>query len=332
MKDLETPKKNQSVIHYCVGTKTVACQKETDEKVSAEEVTKEDGPFYCDECDLDVIVKKCSEKKDHFAHLARLSPIATNKDYALHNSCRDEICAALQLAFPEGEWVTEYTMKTANNNREIRPDIYGLINGKKIAIEVQASAYTIAKIANKTKDYNDLGIAVFWVVPLKEDIGDRPFRPRLFEKYLHSLYFGRTYYYTQGSGSKIQAIHYSFTKRWKEGKTWFDEEGQEQSSSSYYATYKGIKVANLGDILDIITDFSVRKRKGFAPKNIKKEIPDCVIFGDNLSKWWEEDEYKNKKKQMEIQKDDEIYSTNKGILYEDAEEDYYGEYEEEENE
>ena len=42
--------------------------KESDETVMAWEVTREDGPFFCPECDEEVILKKGSIVLPHFAH------------------------------------------------------------------------------------------------------------------------------------------------------------------------------------------------------------------------------------------------------------------------
>ena len=61
-----------------------ALRKEDNQKVEATSVTKSDGPFYCAKCGSEAIVRKCSEKEDHFAHKAAKTPIATKKDKRLH--------------------------------------------------------------------------------------------------------------------------------------------------------------------------------------------------------------------------------------------------------
>src|SRR5690625_7561282 len=40
----------------------------TGELVYAAGCTKADGPFYCGTCYSDAVVRKCTEKRDHFAH------------------------------------------------------------------------------------------------------------------------------------------------------------------------------------------------------------------------------------------------------------------------
>ena len=59
--------------------------------VYADYATKSDGPFYCPVCLSDAIVRKCTEKVDHFAHSARQSPIIGKKDRFLHEQCQNEI-------------------------------------------------------------------------------------------------------------------------------------------------------------------------------------------------------------------------------------------------
>ena len=71
--------------------------------IHASNATKADGPFYCPDTFDDLIIRKCTEKIDHFAYKSRLSPTA-NKESKLHDDCKNEICNALKFAFPEGKW------------------------------------------------------------------------------------------------------------------------------------------------------------------------------------------------------------------------------------
>jgi len=236
----------------CSGlSKGFALTKSENKKVFAQEVTKENGPFYCPVCLSDVIVRKCADKIDHFAHNARLSPAFTSKNQILHDKCKEEICNYLKTIFPEGNWETERPIpinKYRGWDNEIIPDISGRFGGKKgvpIAIEIQKSSYTINKIFKKTVEYSKRGIYVLWVVPLEEDLGNEPFRPRLYEKYLHSIYFGRTYYWTPKSSPNIIPIHYSPENRYIEQSTWYDTDyGEERNAGGIYLTYKTIKIPN----------------------------------------------------------------------------------------
>ncbi len=289
-------------------------KKSNNKEISVKDVTKIDGHFYCSSCLSGVIVRKCTEKIDHFAHNARLSPTITSKDHKLHNKCRDEICEYLKVKYPQGNWKTERAIpknEKAGRKKDIIPDISGRFGYKKtgvpVAIEIQKSSYTLDKIFNKTVEYSKLNIYVIWIVPLNKELGNEPFRPRLYEKYLHSMYYGRTYYWTPNISPKLIPIHYSPTKRWIEKTMFYDIDlGEEVSFGGYYLTYRTLKIPNYGKECFIDTDLKTSKRKGFTPKNKKKIIPTSLILMDKQQKWWSSDEYRNIEKQKAIEKKNEF--------------------------
>jgi len=324
LKKLDGSIHEDGITARCQGLATRTAYKKLDNSlVRADSITKDDGPFYCPVCLSDAIVRKCTEKVNHFAHKSRQSPLISAKDQELHNTCRDEIFNALKAEFPEGNWGKERRIEAnwkQKGNKERIPDISGKIGKKGIAIEVQASAYTLNRIYEKTCDYHKMGIYVLWILPLRGDLGIEPFRPRLFEKYLHSLYFGRVYYCTLGSGTILQPVHYSPAKRYIEESEWYEGTGEQRTEGGYYLTYKTVKSPNYGQIIDIVKDFSAIENSGFTPKNAKKEIPKCSLFLDNLKKWWDEDEFNNVKDQIEVsKKKNEIFH---GYNYFDDYDDY----------
>lgn len=282
----------------------IALRKFDNRKVHASSVTKAEGPFFCPSCLSDAVVRKCSEKIDHFAHNARKSPIIKRKDQMLHNKCRDIICSLLNDNFPDGKWETERPIK-GNEEKKLKsiiPDISGRIGNVPVAIEVQASAYTINKIANKTIEYYKRGVAVLWVIPLFQEFGVEPFRPRLFEKYLHSMYFGRVYYWTEANEKLLLPIHYSPTTRWIEESSWYDVDAQEErAEGGFLLPYKTIKVPKFGDYVDITKSFQADNRQFFSPKNTKKAIPECIIFKDTQPNWWKKEEMLEIQKQAQTQ-------------------------------
>ncbi len=290
-----------SILARCTGLVAgIARRKADNKRVEAEFITKADGPFFCQSCLSEAIVRKCVEKVDHFAHHARLSPVVGRKDHQLHNNCRDEICSILQSTFPDGKWDTERSIpaKPDKNLKEIIPDISGRINNQPIAIEVQTSSYTINKLVEKTIEYHRRKVAVLWLVPLKSELGSEPFRPRLFEKYLHSLYFGRIYYWIPDSNKFLLPVHFSPTKRWIEEATWFDtDDHEEKTVGGYYLTYRTVKMPNYAQKVDLTNDFNIVERPAFEPKNVKKGIPVCTIFKDKLKEWWDKGEFKDIQKQ-----------------------------------
>lgn len=267
----------------------VANNLNTHQSCYANEVTKKDGPFYCPECFSDAVIRKCTVKRDHFAHKTRLSPIIGKWESELHKKCKDEICQELSTLFPEGNWCTERPIP-ANEKHKIPlliPDISGRINGVPIAIEIQTSALTIPKLVKKTVAYSKRKISVLWLVPLREELGELPFRPRLYERYLHSMYFGRTYYWFPGNGIKLNPVHYSPAKRFIEYSEWFDENGDHQEAGNYEKFYKIIKHPKYGPTVNIAEHFSHNLRKEFIPKNERLLVPECTLWMDGLDPWWD---------------------------------------------
>lgn len=254
----------------------------------ADQCTKNDGPFYCPSCFSDAVLRKCTEKIDHFAHKARLTPVIGPEESNLHSQCKDEILSFLQERFPNGKWEKERVISENKPKRipELRPDISGRIQDVRIAVEVQASALTVPKIIKRAKDYTARGIALLWVVPLREPLGDRPFRPRLYERYLHSIYYGRTYYWWRGQGLILRPVHYGPAMRHVEYREWI-ENGVQVNGGGYDARYRIVKKPIYGRDVNIADNFVRESRAEFVPDNERKAVPACLIWRDNLGPWWE---------------------------------------------
>lgn len=307
--ELKDDKEFDSRISRCVGLiGRKALKKKDNTAIYADYAKKSDGPFYCPVCLSEAVVRKCTDKVDHFAHKARQSPLMRKKDENLHNKCRDEILQLLKSTYPEGKWEAERKIP-ANKDKDLReviPDISGRIGEIPVAIEIQLSPYTVRRIADKAIEYQKRNpkVAVLYIVPLYDELGDEAFRPRLFEKYLHSMYYGRVYYWTPNSEAKLFPVHYSPARRWIEETTWFDKELQEERcEGGFWLTYRTIKKPEYGQVVDITKDFKRELRKAFEPKNVKKSIPECTIFKDKLKEWWDKEEYQNIDKQFAVFKD-----------------------------
>lgn len=260
----------------------------TEQMVYAYDVCREDGPFYCAVCYSDAIVKKCTEKKDHFAHIAPLSPALSEGESERHLECKREICAALQVRHPEGKWEVERTIPANSEKkiREVRPDISGRIQQGRVAIEVQASALSITGILKRTLTYSKRGIPILWVVPLRGPLTDEVFRPRLYERYFHSIYFGRTYYWWPGLGASVVPVHYGSATRHIPYSEWYEEGGEHCEAGGYDKDYKAIKSPMFGPPLDISSNFAASTRGAFTPDNERKAVPACRLWFDHMDPWW----------------------------------------------
>lgn len=271
--------------------KGVARSVKNHKEFHASMATKHDGPFYCRDCFSDAVIRKCTQKQDHFAHKARLSPVAKSGEGQLHSNYKHAFCKLLAELFPEGNWATERTIPRSErlNVPELRPDVSGRINGIPIAIEVQASSLTVNKIIARTESYAKRNISLLWVIPLTEELGDKPFRPRQYERYLHSIYYGRVYYWWDGPGLTLIPVHFGVAKRYIELAEWY-ENGELVQVGGYKKSYKIIKTPLYGPKLHIVDDFLSQVRPEFTPDNERKAVPPCSIWMDKHSSWWVKDE------------------------------------------
>ena len=257
--------------------------------VHASTATKELGPFYCPNTFEELIVRKCREKRDHFAYKTRYSPVGS-RESDLHEKCKEELLTVLQKSYPEGKWEKERNSFKADKSKDyhaVRPDLSGRINGKGIIIEIQASTLSIEKILHRTEQYSKRGAYILWIVPLEEDLGTEKFRPRLFERYLHRLYYGRVYYWYRGDGSKLTPVHYDITERYIEETNWFEIDGTERMEGGYYKPYQRIKNPNYGQKVDLLNDFKIEQREAFELKDDELLVPKCNIFLDTQKVWWD---------------------------------------------
>lgn len=264
--------------------------------VHAEEASHEDGPFICRGCLADAVLRICTEKRDHFAHHSRTSPAITAEETELHRGCLEEIFCALKAQFPDGNWDKNRTLK-ANKEKgfdEVVPDISGRLGGKTsqpLVIEAQVSTLSIPQIIKRSEVYRKRGIPILWIVPLKDDLGDQPFRPRLYERYLHAMYFGRVYYWRPGFGTQLLPVHYGVAERHIPFSEWYDKDAQEErEAGGYDKPYKVIKRPVPADKIDITTNFYPLPRSEFKPWNERKIVPSLLIWKDKIPDWWDKSE------------------------------------------
>ncbi|MGH7982868.1 MAG: competence protein CoiA family protein [Candidatus Udaeobacter sp.] len=252
---------------------------------------RSNGPFICESCYSDAVLRKCAEKRDHFAHHTPLSPIILKRETQLHADCLAEICSALKARFPSGKWDVNRTIP-ANKSKgigQVVPDISGRVRDQRVAIEAQVSHLTIPRIIRRSRVYHQRDIPILWIVPLTEPIGDRLFRPRLVERYFHSIYFGRAYYWLPGSGTTLQPIHFGPARRFIDHSEWHDPEtGEDREAGGYFRRYRVIKRPFYGKSVDVAEHFYRRRRAAFTPPNERKEVPESVIWLDKQPIWWDE--------------------------------------------
>jgi competence protein CoiA len=246
---------------------------------------KSEGPFRCPGCTGEVILKKGKVKEHHYAHKPPYDCQYGAGETQVHYRCKREIFEAL-LARPE---CSDCDIEKQLNG--VRPDVYAVISSARVAIVIQKTTVDLNDIERRSARYRMLGIYVLWIA-----VQDSPkmiwhegeeewaCRPKEWEKYLHSMYFGRVYYWT--GGLSVRPFHFDKFQIWVAESEWYDEDGEFRQEGGYYRDARALKrpMQYPVDTIDIVRDFSPQRRKVFNAANWS--IPECNIWMDSLKPWW----------------------------------------------
>lgn len=154
-------------------------------KVLAFKTLKEEGPFFCSECNEEVVLKKGEVKLHHFAHKSSSTCLHSGESF-LHESIKYELYEKLNTSSFYSEVEIEKTIGSS------RADVFAIKNGQSIAFEIQASSLTREKLKERTKKYSDKSIHTLWIIPY-EKISSKDWI-----KYVSFMYFGFLYVWKDG--------------------------------------------------------------------------------------------------------------------------------------
>jgi competence protein CoiA len=254
---------------------------ETGELVAPAAAARGGGRLVCSVCFSDAVVRSCVDRRDHFAHAARPASTVSAGESPLHRACKSQLCAALAIRHPAGGWAVERPIpaRAEQGLREVIPDLSGRIGMHRVAVEVQASALGLASILERTQAYAARGIHVLWVIPVSAPPDPVLVRPKLHERYLHSLYFGRVYYWWPGLGASVVPVHFGPARR----EAAMSAPGEPRSSG---AAYRTLRVPMAAPALDLSLDFEPLQRRAFTPRNERKAVPACSLWFDGRDAWW----------------------------------------------
>ena len=175
--------------------------RETDgRKVVAWEAERSEGPFRCFCCRQMVTLRKGEIKAPHFAHVPPVTCEYGTGESEAHRLCKIALYESL-LRDPE---VRKCEME--RDLGTVRPDVSAYIGGVAVALEVQISNLSLAKIQYRTIEYARKGIYVLWLPLYTSALEQELYRPRPWELWLHSTYFGRVYYWLEGL--KVVPVHF----------------------------------------------------------------------------------------------------------------------------
>jgi len=256
----------------------------TQERNTARNTEKVQGPFFCPECQAEVVLKKGPKRAHHFSHKPPVNCIYGSGESELHYKAKYEIYGAL-TGHPNCS-----NCELESRLDGVRPDICLYINGKYVAIEVQKSTITIDDIVRRTIRYTELGMYLLWVVPHSEPKthyrkNERVYAYRIkeWEKYLHAMYYGRIYLWQEQAF--VVPYHFDEFKIWKEESQWYDEYGDEQYGGGYFRRAKSLRLPkSYSKRQHIAEDFVAKRRDSFVISG--RDIPSCNLWKDNLRNWW----------------------------------------------
>jgi competence protein CoiA len=245
---------------------------------------KDLGPFYCPECQCKVQLRKGKIKIHHFAHIPPVNCLYGVGESEEHYRIKKELYEFFSTQSNCTKCELERRLKG------VRPDISLYINNKPVAIEIQKSTLSIDNIIKRTEIYTKLGIFILWILPggspkciEHKKTGDKVYRIKEWELFLHSLYYGRLYYWI--TENKIKVVHFSDYMLYKEYSEWYEDGGDLVSAGGYQFKAKRLKVIVPFDKeLEIDRDFINSSRDSF--KTGKWTIPECKIYIDKTKKWW----------------------------------------------
>src|SRR3954471_6508717 len=222
------------------------------ETVSAYFERKDNGPFACLICNEDVLLRSGQDRVDHFAHANPFACEYAQGESDLHRRCKREIYEALCKEPGVEKLSLELPLGT------VRPDVSAEINGTPVAIEVQISSLSIETIMRRTIDYHQKGIYVLWLLPWTPELDKERYAPAQWEKWIHTCYFGRVYYWVQG----LEVAEYTFEPSFRVvlKTTWYAEDGRKMSAGGYATRSVRFRSPRRGATLNIARDFGPRNR------------------------------------------------------------------------
>jgi len=250
-----------------------ARRKSNGETVLAYSESKKNGPFACEICNEEVILKSGGKKINHFAHV---NPFACEYSIAEsdeHLRCKLEIYEALLRERGVQSVCMERPLGT------VRPDVSAYINGVPVAIEIQISALSQETIRQRTIEYFRKGIAVLWLLPWREELNNPRYFPESWEKWIHACYFGRVYYWLRN----LEIVSYRFEPCLKNTspKAWYGKNGEKVSSRGFTRRLKQSRTPVRERKLHLVRDFAPKHRYWWEGNGIV--VPDAKLFMERFA-------------------------------------------------
>ncbi len=155
---------------------------DTKQQIIASHATKDMGTFLCPECREVVNFHSGRLVVPHFTHKSYLTCTNSPGETDLHRRAKKEIFESLLRSPRVSGAVLERPFGT------VRADIFAVIRGQPVAVEVQVSTLSQDAISYRTSEYAKRGIYVLWILPWTEELDSYRYSPQRFERWLHAAY------------------------------------------------------------------------------------------------------------------------------------------------
>jgi len=240
------------------------------ETVHAYFLSRSEDQFLCPECKAEVVLKTGQRRINHFAHAVPLACKFALGESDDHRQCKLEIYRALQKTLGVEDLALERSLSWG------RPDVSARIRGVPVAIEVQISSLSVETIQKRTIEYGRNGIYVLWLLQWRPELEDSRYRPTNWEKWLHAAYFGRVYYWIEGS--TVASYNFEPSIRSVPKASWISKKGKEMTAGGYSRRLKSFRTAVRGPTFNFATDFVPRQRYWWSGNGVT--VPDAKLFMD----------------------------------------------------
>jgi Competence protein CoiA-like family len=260
-------------------------------------VARRGEPFLCPGCDKSVLLVKGKVRVVHFRHKAIANCRFGAGESDAHLSAKNEFVQALTLRGLKAE--PEVDVLSIEGDR--RADILVIAPEKKggepeharrVAIEVQHSAITLAALETRTQAYVAAGVPVIWIPIFRPNVLSNALRfsntnlrklpcfaVAEWHKWISRL-FGHVWLYETGTLS-VWKCWILEDWRYKDRRDWWDADGTERSSGGYWEPSKSTRDIWLSGPWPI-SDIQMVRRKPFAKDWASSRFVDFVPKGYDL--------------------------------------------------
>jgi len=246
-------------------------------KVLANTSQRWQAPFACGCCGEEAVLAKGPIVVHHFRHKPEFKECAQERgESPAHRDCKMAIYEALRSCSAAAD--VELEKKLGANIA----DVFAMIRGQPVAIEVQRSRLDIETITARTQSYHRQGCFVLWLGLLTDAHCFNEYAPANWERWCHALYGGRVYYWV--SEDVVQPVHFEGCKLNVPAVSWPAASGREYSAGGYSKFSKRLRNPLHGTRVQIRDGFSGRVRQAWSGGTV--DIPRCSLFVDKQRPWW----------------------------------------------